>query len=256
MPDIAVYTWNYILPHTDIHHTHLITTPCLIPHSLFVLHYITLYIACNTPPHAIPAITLHYITLHPVHCSAALHYVTLHSVQYSAVLHYTTLHYVTLRYTTLHYVTLRYTTLHYVTLHSVQYSAALHYITLHYTTLHYTQYSAVLHYITLHYTTLHCTQYSTVQCCTTLRYTTLHTFIFFLFQGVLKTPVTLTCGSDPCVGKFCSSDPDARCFTDFQCKASFWNLNVKEEIMECKGKVVHVHYLVLNTNENRQLGTY
>ena len=217
MPDIAVYTWNYILPHTDIHHTHLITTPCLIPHSLFVLHYITLYIACNTPPHAIPAITLHYITLHPVHCSAALHYVTLHSVQYSA---------------------------------------ALHYITLHYTTLHYTQYSAVLHYITLHYTTLHCTQYSTVQCCTTLRYTTLHTFIFFLFQGVLKTPVTLTCGSDPCVGKFCSSDPDARCFTDFQCKASFWNLNVKEEIMECKGKVVHVHYLVLNTNENRQLGTY
>ena len=217
MPDIAVYTWNYILPHTDIHHTHLITTPCLIPHSLFVLHYITLYIACNTPPHAIPAITLHYITLHPVHCSAALHYVTLHSVQYSA---------------------------------------ALHYITLHYTTLHYTQYSAMLHYITLHYTTLHCTQYSTVQCCTTLRYTTLHTFIFFLFQGVLKTPVTLTCGSDPCVGKFCSSDPDARCFTDFQCKASFWNLNVKEEIMECKGKVVHVHYLVLNTNENRQLGTY
>ena len=140
------------------------------------------------------------------------------------------------------------TTLYY-TIHCLQHTTPRY--SRNYTALHYTTPSTLQCCTTLRYTTL-----STVQCCTTLRYTTLHTFIFFLFQGVLKTPVTLTCGSDPCVGKFCSSDPDARCFTDFQCKASFWNLNVKEEIMECKGKVVHVHYLVLNTNENRQLGTY
>jgi hypothetical protein len=55
--------------------------------------------------------------------------------------------------------------------------------------------------------------------------------------GVLKTPVRLVCGRDPCVGKLCPVDPQARCFTDYQCKSTFWNLDNKEEITECKGRV-------------------
>ncbi|XP_028400689.1 uncharacterized protein LOC114523847 isoform X2 [Dendronephthya gigantea] len=52
--------------------------------------------------------------------------------------------------------------------------------------------------------------------------------------GVLKTPVRLSCGKDPCVGKLCPVDAQARCFTDHECKSTFWNLNIKEEIPECK----------------------
>ena len=61
------------------------------------------------------------------------------------------------------------------------------------------------------------------------------TILLYVITGVLKTPVRLSCGKDPCVGKLCPVDAQARCFTDHECKSTFWNLNTKEEINECKG---------------------
>ena len=62
-------------------------------------------------------------------------------------------------------------------------------------------------------------------------------FNICFITGVLKTPVRLTCGKDPCVGKLCPVDAEARCFTDYECKSTFWNLNTKEEVNVCKGSV-------------------
>ena len=63
--------------------------------------------------------------------------------------------------------------------------------------------------------------------------------------GVLKTPVGMSCSRDPCIGKLCPIDPQAKCFTDYHCKSTFWNLDVKEEIAECKGiDSLHLHLVV------------
>ena len=64
--------------------------------------------------------------------------------------------------------------------------------------------------------------------------------------GVLKTPVRRTCGMDPCVGKFCTVDRNARCFTDFRCKSTFWSLNFRDEIIQCRGTTCW--WLSLSTN--------